>query len=50
MDITGDVAKGFFPYTFLNKDTANYVGPIPDHSVLETDRMNESEKREFVVL
>jgi len=26
--------KGYFPYSFVNKDNLNYVGSIPEYSFL----------------
>src|SRR5678816_935167 len=40
-------SKGFFPYTFLNEDTLNYKGLIPDKKFFEIEKMSTNEKQAF---
>lgn len=48
MGITDDVVKGFFPYTFLNRDTTNYEEVLSlIAQCLKFNRMNQSEKHKF---
>ena len=42
-----ELEKGYFPYTFLNETTLDYIGDIPDRSEFAFTRMDEDEKRVF---
>jgi len=42
-----DAAKSFFPHAFVNADTLDYVGPIPDRSFYEPDKMSVTDRLEF---
>lgn len=39
-----DISKGWFPYEFLNEDTLNYVGPMPDENYFAFDSMKPKER------
>lgn len=41
------VSKGFFPYRFFTTDRLDYVGPLPDLSYFEIDKMDEETRTCF---
>ena len=40
--------KGQYPYTFNQKVNYNYIGPFPNISYYNTQKMSESEKADFL--
>lgn len=45
---TAQYAKGFFPYRFATPEHADYVGPPPQRSFFEPDRMSRSKRNDFL--
>ncbi|CAF3354699.1 unnamed protein product [Rotaria socialis] len=40
--------KTFFPYTFLNESTLNFIGPIPGDTFFNKDAMSNEEQTRFL--
>lgn len=39
----GKSIKGIFPYSFVNSDNLNYVGPVPSYSYFDQDKVSLAE-------
>lgn len=44
---TGLLRKGVFPYKFNTPENQNYIGPIPDRSYFEPDKMPYKKREKF---
>lgn len=47
LELKGKLKKGFFPYRFNIPDNEDYVGPVPDITFFDVERMY-AEKRDVV--
>jgi len=47
-DFNTKTKKGIFPYNFVNRNNLSYIGPIPDISYYDLDKLDTEKKDIFI--